>query len=244
MSNGNNFPKQDSPYNNLQNIKYLTKESIKKMQFTEICILELLLFNQIDQISRISDLGFCGPVDRPLNSIYGNLPYISPEVISGKETTFASDIYSIGMLIIFKQNINTSLETNDTALKVTIQVLVGYLQVKFINLQIFLNQGTRQKVRSFNIPHNNDSKILSKVFENMQINSNNNIQNEYEKETIRQIKKNNIDDVNDEIYNNPNFHSEEQDELGIPDELHPEKLSDVNPDLKLESAVTREQPQI
>ncbi|GBB88508.1 hypothetical protein RclHR1_15020001 [Rhizophagus clarus] len=47
----------------------------------------------------ISDLGFCGPVDRPINSIYGNLPYIAPEVISGKETTFESDIYSIAMLM-------------------------------------------------------------------------------------------------------------------------------------------------
>ena len=40
-----------------------------------------------------------GPADKPLNSIYGNLPYISPEVIIGQETTFASDIYSIGMLM-------------------------------------------------------------------------------------------------------------------------------------------------
>ncbi|GBC07456.1 hypothetical protein RclHR1_07490001 [Rhizophagus clarus] len=47
----------------------------------------------------ISDLGFCGPVDRPINSIYGNLPYIAPEVISGKKTTFESDIYSIAMLM-------------------------------------------------------------------------------------------------------------------------------------------------
>jgi serine/threonine protein kinase len=48
---------------------------------------------------RISDLGFCGPADKPLNSIYGNLPYVAPEVISGKETSFASDVYSIGMLM-------------------------------------------------------------------------------------------------------------------------------------------------
>ncbi|GES78403.1 kinase-like domain-containing protein [Rhizophagus clarus] len=48
---------------------------------------------------RVSDLGFCGPADKPLNSIYGNLPYIAPEVISGKGTSFASDIYSIGMLM-------------------------------------------------------------------------------------------------------------------------------------------------
>ena len=47
----------------------------------------------------ISDLGFCGPVDKPLNSVYGNLPYIAPEVIAGKETTFKSDIYSVAMLM-------------------------------------------------------------------------------------------------------------------------------------------------
>src|SRR5688572_30047237 len=47
----------------------------------------------------ISDLGFCGPADKSPKSIYGNLPYIAPEVIAGKEYTFASDIYSIGMLM-------------------------------------------------------------------------------------------------------------------------------------------------
>ena len=47
----------------------------------------------------VSDLGFCGPADKPLKSIYGNLPYIAPEVIAGKEYTLASDIYSIGMLM-------------------------------------------------------------------------------------------------------------------------------------------------
>src|SRR5689334_9228275 len=43
----------------------------------------------------ISDFGFCGPADKTFGSIYGNLPYIAPEVITGKEYTFASDIYSI-----------------------------------------------------------------------------------------------------------------------------------------------------
>ena len=47
----------------------------------------------------ISDFGFCGPADKPLKSVYGNLPYIAPEVIIGKEYTFASDIYSIGILM-------------------------------------------------------------------------------------------------------------------------------------------------
>ena len=57
-----------------------------------------ILFN-IDQHFSISDLGFCGPANKPLKSIYGNLPYIAPEVIAGKETTFKSDIYSIAMLM-------------------------------------------------------------------------------------------------------------------------------------------------
>src|SRR5205823_2221945 len=56
-----------------------------------------ILYNQ--GVFFISDLGFCGPANKPLNSVYGNLPYIAPEVISGKETTFASDIYSFGMLM-------------------------------------------------------------------------------------------------------------------------------------------------
>ena len=58
-----------------------------------------VLFSQLNQSFDISDLGFCGPADKSLNSVYGNLPYIAPEVIIGKETTFASDIYSIGMFM-------------------------------------------------------------------------------------------------------------------------------------------------
>ena len=47
----------------------------------------------------IGDLGFCGPADKPSEKIYGNLPYIAPEVLVEKEYTFKSDIYSIGMLM-------------------------------------------------------------------------------------------------------------------------------------------------
>ncbi|PKC69398.1 kinase-like protein, partial [Rhizophagus irregularis] len=52
-----------------------------------------IIYSKISRKWFISDLGFCGPADKPLNSIYGNLPYIAPEVISGKQTTKASDIY-------------------------------------------------------------------------------------------------------------------------------------------------------
>ncbi|GBC07522.1 hypothetical protein RclHR1_07500007 [Rhizophagus clarus] len=58
-----------------------------------------ILYLQLDNSWRVSDLGFCGPADKSPNSIYGNLPYIAPEVIVGREYTFASDIYSIAILM-------------------------------------------------------------------------------------------------------------------------------------------------
>ena len=58
-----------------------------------------ILYNSRDILWRISDLGLSGPVDKPPNSIYGNLPYIAPEVICGKIYTKKSDIYSMGILM-------------------------------------------------------------------------------------------------------------------------------------------------
>ena len=58
-----------------------------------------ILYSQFNDCWFISDLGFCGPADKSSKSIYGNLPYIAPEVINGKEYTFASDIYSVAMLM-------------------------------------------------------------------------------------------------------------------------------------------------
>src|SRR6266496_5605459 len=46
------------------------------------------ILHNIGEIFDIGDLGFCRPADKPLNNVYGNLPYIAPEVIAGKETTF------------------------------------------------------------------------------------------------------------------------------------------------------------
>ncbi|POG64080.1 kinase-like domain-containing protein [Rhizophagus irregularis DAOM 181602=DAOM 197198] len=58
-----------------------------------------ILYSQFNDSWFISDLGFCGPADKPSTSIYGNLPYIAPEVINGKGYTYKSDIYSIAMLM-------------------------------------------------------------------------------------------------------------------------------------------------
>jgi serine/threonine protein kinase len=58
-----------------------------------------ILYSLFNDAWRISDLGFCGPADKSSKSIYGNLPYIAPEVIVGREYTFKSDIYSIAILM-------------------------------------------------------------------------------------------------------------------------------------------------
>ena len=44
-----------------------------------------ILYSNLNQRFVISDLGFCGPADKSPKSIYGNLPYIAPEVIAGKK---------------------------------------------------------------------------------------------------------------------------------------------------------------
>src|SRR6266542_5004539 len=58
-----------------------------------------ILYSQYQNKFSISDFGFCGPADKPSEKIYGNLPYIAPEVLVGKEHTFKSDIYSVGILM-------------------------------------------------------------------------------------------------------------------------------------------------
>ncbi|RHZ43767.1 hypothetical protein Glove_856g14 [Diversispora epigaea] len=59
----------------------------------------IILYNSRNTIWRISDLGLSGPVDKPSNSIYGNLPYIAPEVICSEIYSTKSDIYSMGILM-------------------------------------------------------------------------------------------------------------------------------------------------
>ncbi|RGB24900.1 kinase-like domain-containing protein [Rhizophagus diaphanus] len=58
-----------------------------------------ILYSQLNNQWYISDLGFSGPANKPSSCIYGNLPYIAPEVIKEKDYTFKSDIYSIGILM-------------------------------------------------------------------------------------------------------------------------------------------------
>ncbi|RGB26767.1 hypothetical protein C1646_674530 [Rhizophagus diaphanus] len=77
------------------------------------------------------------------------------------------------------------------------------------------NYGSTSKASSILKDYNEE---LSKSFNELQINSNEDNQINYVKEIVeqQQIKNVNIDDE-DEIYDDKNFNSEEQDELEIPD---------------------------
>ncbi|RIA96663.1 kinase-like domain-containing protein [Glomus cerebriforme] len=350
------------PYNNLQNIEYLTKggfseiytaiwiggrykewdskeQRLKRLGDHQVILKGLgsienanqknaihrdlhsgnILYSQFDQDWYISDLGFCGPADKPSTSIYGNLPYISPEVIAGKKTTKASDVYSIAMLMweisscqlpfnnyehdyylvtniingirpkivsgtplkyknLMKQcwdadpskrpNINTIINVigeiqrsyfqdipkelsqqindnlenkagNNSKTNYTSSKLFTSKIHQFENLPEPRNateeeqEAFHSKPYDFNIPDNvddfnkssnqNTSKAsgILKVFKKLQINSNNDNQNNYEKEIEeqQQTKKYNASfNDEEEIYDDKNFHSEEQDEYEIPDD--------------------------
>ncbi|CAB5350053.1 unnamed protein product [Rhizophagus irregularis] len=88
---------------------------------------------------------------------------------------------------------------------------------------------------NFNIPDNIDdfnksinrendtlkgSEDLSKALNDLQINTKDDTQSNYKMETM-QLRVKKYDDIDDEkeIHNDPNLHSEEQDELEIPDEI-------------------------
>ncbi|GES80180.1 kinase-like domain-containing protein [Rhizophagus clarus] len=78
-----------------------------------------ILYSQIDGTWVIGDLGFCGPADKSSKSIYGNLPYIAPEVIAGK-----GEIYRLYQNkpdeIMFQPNVDgNNLEMNETNINYT-----------------------------------------------------------------------------------------------------------------------------
>ncbi|CAG8790515.1 14763_t:CDS:2, partial [Cetraspora pellucida] len=58
-----------------------------------------ILFSKQKGRFYISDMGLCAPINKLPNQVYGNLPFIAPEVLCGKPYTKKSDIYSIEMIM-------------------------------------------------------------------------------------------------------------------------------------------------
>ncbi|CAB4439215.1 unnamed protein product [Rhizophagus irregularis] len=79
------------------------------------------------------------------------------------------------------------------------------------NIDVFDNSSNQNNSRTSKINSffKANSKKLSKMFKKLQV------------KDVQQTKGSNVnfDDDEDEVYNNPNFHSEEQDEFEIPNDI-------------------------
>jgi serine/threonine protein kinase len=51
-----------------------------------------------NQLTYVTDLGLCRPMNVQNNDVYGVLPYVAPEILRGKECTQKSDIYGFGII--------------------------------------------------------------------------------------------------------------------------------------------------
>ncbi len=77
--------------------KNLHSNNILQNQFTEKST--DALYTTYFGLSYISDFGLSEPTNNQNNKIYGILPYIAPEILSGEPFSLASDIYSFGIIM-------------------------------------------------------------------------------------------------------------------------------------------------
>ncbi|UZO05558.1 uncharacterized protein OCT59_025905 [Rhizophagus irregularis] len=86
------------------------------------------------------------------------------------------------------------------------------------NIDDFGQSSNQNNKRNSNVIEAGSTR-LTKGFKKLRVNSKSvDIQNKYYRDTIQQPQTGDIDDEV-EIHNNPNLHSEEQDELEIPDDI-------------------------
>ncbi|CAI2165410.1 8428_t:CDS:2, partial [Funneliformis geosporum] len=198
-----------------------------------------ILYRQHYDYWYISDLAFCGPANKPSESIYGNLPYIAPEVIAKKEYTKASDIYSIAMIMWEISSGQPPYNNYEHDFDVSMKIIDGIrpeivpgtpLKYQQLMEQCWnadpLNRPDGntliEELRSLLFYQNEDNiKVQTDIF--IDVNT------DHFKNTTSKVyifkdvpkPKNAFDieheDNGDNIYNNPNLHSEDQDKLEIPE---------------------------
>ncbi|RGB27105.1 kinase-like domain-containing protein [Rhizophagus diaphanus] len=210
----------------------------------------------------ISDFEFSRPANKPL---YENLPYVAPEVINGKEFTFASDIYSIGMLMWEISSAQLPFNDYEYDYDLAIKIVNGMrpniipgtpleysklieqcwdadplkrpnintlgkelMKIRKSYYQEEPNQSDNNSINSDNLDNlisKNHDASTSKIHYFEGIPEPKNVTEE--KQEVNQemnafqqhIKKIQIDLDDEEKYKNANLHSEDQDNLEIPDDI-------------------------
>ncbi|RHZ48655.1 hypothetical protein Glove_543g17 [Diversispora epigaea] len=82
-----------------------------------------VLYSELVTEWHISDLGLSGLVDKPSNCIYGNLPYIIPEVLRGKIYATKPKIFSMGILMWDFIAGETSFDDYEHDLELTVDIV-------------------------------------------------------------------------------------------------------------------------
>ncbi|PKY24326.1 kinase-like protein [Rhizophagus irregularis] len=218
----------------------------------------------------IGDIALRGPVNKPVESIYGNLPYIAPEVIAGKDYTVESDIYSIAMLMWEISSGQPPFNNYEHDFDVTMKIINGIrpkivpetpLEYKKLMQQCWDADPSnrpdgntlKSKIEELKAMYKNDNQkainqelksqnpsIINQSNKDLKDNQIGNTSKIYIFKNLPEPKNATEDEQEDDegnIYNNPNLHSEDQDELEIPEiddmsELYNKGTSDFNSNME------------
>ncbi|GES98306.1 kinase-like domain-containing protein [Rhizophagus clarus] len=173
----------------------------------------------------------------------GNVLYLekTPEVIYKKEYTLASDIYSIGMLMWEISSGRPPFSNHEHDYNLAIRIVNGQRPETVLGTPSGYRDLMEQcwdanplKRPDIDVLLNDIREIKRSYYENNHQESENLLDGLIDKNSTLNIKdigsklytfnnipmpKNIIIEDNDELYNNPNLHSEDQDELEIPDDI-------------------------
>ncbi|CAG8593378.1 15404_t:CDS:2, partial [Acaulospora colombiana] len=89
-------------WKDIYNIFYNISEDLYNMHRENLIHRDLHSKNVLKSagnLFNLSDFGICGPANMGSSNVYGNLPFIAPEIFLKQPYTTASDIYSMGMLM-------------------------------------------------------------------------------------------------------------------------------------------------
>ncbi|GBC12230.2 kinase-like domain-containing protein [Rhizophagus irregularis DAOM 181602=DAOM 197198] len=172
----------------------------------------------------------------------------APEVINGKEYTFKSDIYSIAMLMWEISSQQPPFINHEHDYNLAMNIINGIrprivpgIPVEYKNLMEECWDADPSKrpdtttliirIREMNFYYQSmtDESFQPETCNNLELNEANNITSNtdhrsftskiHQFENLPEPRNATEDEEDDEVYNNPNLHSEEQDELEIPNDI-------------------------
>ncbi|PKC58648.1 kinase-like protein [Rhizophagus irregularis] len=191
------------------------------------------------------DLGFCGPADKSSESI-------APEVINGRKCTFKSDIYSIAMLMWEISSEQPPFNNHEHDCDLALNIINGIRPKIVLGTPVVYKNLMKEcwdagpskrpdtytllkKIQEMNLHYQSitdESSFQSEIYSNVELDKTNSSTNSrlftskiHKFENLPEPRNATTEEL--EVYNNPNFHSEEQDEFEIPKDLLPSLITTI-----------------